>query len=292
MVSPAPQWLITAVRNAKKGQGAEKIEHTRSLIEHFKLSTVCETAECPNRGECFSNRTATFLILGDICTRGCAFCAVNRGRPLGPPDEQEPERLAQAVIELGLRHVVITSVTRDDLPDGGSNHYARVVEALRLRCLNVKIELLVPDFRGSGEVLATVLASDPDIFAHNIETVHRLYSSVRKGADYQRSITVLKKAKEISPEVITKSGMMLGLGEERQEVEEALRDLRKTGCDMLTLGQYLSPSLSHAPVIRYVTPEEFTGWRQEALDMGFKSVAAGPLVRSSYKAPVFFKELK
>jgi lipoic acid synthetase len=292
MVSPAPQWLITAVRDAKKGQGAEKIEHTRSLIERFKLSTVCETAECPNRGECFSNRTATFLILGDICTRGCAFCAVHRGHPLGPPDEQEPELLAQAVIELGLRHVVITSVTRDDLSDGGSNHYARVVEALRLRCPDVKIELLVPDFCGSGEALATVLASNPDIFAHNIETVHRLYSGVRKGANYQRSLTVLKKAKEISPEVITKSGIMLGLGEERQEVEEALRDLRKTGCDMLTLGQYLSPSLAHAPVIRYVTPEEFAGWRQEALDMGFKSVASGPLVRSSYKAPVFFEELR
>jgi len=178
------------------------------------------------------------------------------------------------------------------LPDGGAQHYARVVETLKHRCPNVNIELLVPDFRGSGEALTTVLASDPDIFAHNIETVHRLYSDVRKGADYRRSLMVLKKAKEISPKVITKSGLMLGLGEERQEVEEALRDLLETDCDMLTLGQYLSPSLAHAPVVRYLMPEEFTRWRQEALDMGFKSIAAGPLVRSSYKAPVFFKELK
>ena len=292
MYPHAPTWLITAVRDAKKGQGADKIERTRSLLERLKLPTVCETAECPNRGECFSNHTATFLILGDICTRGCTFCAVRRGRPLESPDEGEPERLAQAVKELELRHAVVTSVTRDDLPDGGAHHYASVVEALRRHCLGVKVELLVPDFFGSGEALATVLSSDPDILAHNIETVHRLYSRVRKGADYQRSLTVLKKAKEISDGVITKSGLMLGLGEEHGEVEEVLMDLQEVGCDMLTLGQYLSPSLAHAPVVRYVTPEEFTGWRQEALDMGFKSVAAGPLVRSSYKAPVFFEELR
>ncbi len=292
MSSRAPDWLIAAVRQAKRGHGTESANYTRNLLSNFKLPTVCESAQCPNRGECFSHHTAAFLILGDICTRGCTFCAVHRGRPLGPPDEQEPDRLAQAVIELGLRHVVVTSVTRDDLPDGGAHHYASVVEALRRHCPDVNVELLVPDFCGPGEALATVLASGPDILAHNIETVHRLYSRIRKGADYRRSLNVLKKAKEISPEIITKSGLMLGLGEERREVEEALRDLRKTGCDMLTLGQYLSPSLAHAPVVRYVTPQEFTSWRQKALDMGFKSVAAGPLVRSSYKAPVFFEELR
>ena len=292
MFSPAPEWLITAVCHAKRGQGAEKIEHTRSLLARFELSTVCETAECPNRGECFSNRTATFLILGDICTRGCAFCAVHRGQPLGSPDKHEPERLAQAVRELGLRHAVVTSVTRDDLPDGGAHHYASVVEALRQNCPGVKVELLIPDFRGSGEALATVLASDPDILGHNIETVHRLYSRVRKGANYQRSLTVLKKAKEISDNVTTKSGLMLGLGEEHWEVEKVLCDLREAGCDMLTLGQYLAPSLGHAPVTRYVTQGEFDAWHQKALKIGFKSVVAGPLVRSSYKAAVSFEDLR
>jgi len=291
MSSRAPDWLIAAVRHAKRGQGAERVEQTRSLLAHLNLSTVCETAQCPNRGECFSHCTATFLILGNICTRGCAFCAVNRGQPLRAPAEDEPERLAQAVTGLGLRYVVITSVTRDDLSDGGARHYAKVVEALRERCPGVKVELLVPDFCGSGEALATVLASEPDILAHNIETVPRLYPHVRKGADYQRSLTLLKKAKEISPGVITKSGLMLGLGEEHWELEEVLWDLRGAGCDMLTLGQYLAPSLAHATVAGYVTPEEFAVWRQKALDMGFKSVAAGPLVRSSYKASVSFEEL-
>jgi lipoic acid synthetase len=195
------------------------------------------------------------------------------------------------VAGLGLRHVVITSVTRDDLADGGANHYAQVVRTLKERCPGVRVELLIPDFGGSDEALATVLASEPDILAHNIETVPRLYPHVRKGADYQRSLTLLKKAKEISPGVITKSGLMLGLGEEHWELEEVLWDLRGAGCDMLTLGQYLAPSLAHAPVADYVTPEEFAVWRQKALDMGFKSVAAGPLIRSSYKAPVFFEEL-
>jgi len=291
MFSPAPEWLIAAVCHAKRGQSAEKIQHTRGLLAGFGLSTVCETAACPNRGECFSSGTATLLILGDICTRGCAFCAVHRGRPLGPPDESEPERLAQAARELGLRHVVVTSVTRDDLPDGGAHHYGKVAEALRSFCPDVKVELLVPDFWGSGKALATVLAHGPDILAHNIETVPRLYSVVRKGADYQRSLTLLKKAKEISADVITKSGLMLGLGEENSEVEQVLRDLAEAGCDVLTLGQYLAPSLGHAPVTRYVTQGEFDALHQEALRIGFKSVAAGPLVRSSYKAAAFFEDL-
>ena len=291
MSQPAPEWLIDEVRRAKRGTGAEMVTQTRDLLDRLHLPTVCDSARCPNRGECFSHHTATFLILGDVCTRGCAFCAVNKGKPL-PVEADEPQRLARAVAELGLRHVVITSVTRDDLPDGGAAHYARVVAALRQHCPGVRVELLVPDFAGSREALATVLASGPDILAHNLETVPRLYPEVRRGADYGRSLKVLEQAKELSPKIITKSGLMLGLGEESPEVEAVLRDLRHVACDMLTLGQYLSPSLHHVPVARYVNPEEFASWQRQALSLGFKSVAAGPLVRSSYKAPVFFGEIR
>ena len=291
MSQPAPGWLIAEVRRAKRGTGAEMVAQTRDLLERLHLPTVCESARCPNRGECFSHHTATFLILGEVCTRGCAFCAVKKGKPM-PLEADEPRRLAQAVAELGLRHVVITSVTRDDLPDGGAAHYARVVEALREYCPGVRVELLVPDFAGSTEALATVLAAKPDILAHNLETVPRLYPEVRRGADYERSLKVLKQAKQLSPKIITKSGLMLGLGEESREIEEVLQDLLHVACDMLTLGQYLSPSLHHVPVARYVRPEEFVSWQRQALDLGFKSVAAGALVRSSYKAPVFFGEIR
>jgi lipoic acid synthetase len=286
----APEWLIAEVRRAKRGTGAEMVAQTRNLLDRLHLPTVCDRARCPNRGECFSHHTATFLILGEVCTRGCAFCAVTMGKP-APVEADEPQRLARAVAELGLRHVVITSVTRDDLPDGGAAHYARVVAALRQHCPGVRVELLVPDFAGSREALATVLASGPDILAHNLETVPRLYPEVRRGADYRRSLKVLEQAKELSPKIITKSGLMLGLGEESPEIEAVLRDLRQVACDMLTLGQYLSPSLHHVPVARYVDPDEFASRQRQALDLGFKSVAAGPLVRSSYKAPVFFGEI-
>ena len=228
MSQPAPEWLIAEVRRAKRGTGAEMVTQTRDLLDRLHLPTVCDSARCPNRGECFSHHTATFLILGEVCTRGCAFCAVGKGKPL-PLEADEPQRLAQAVAELGLRHVVITSVTRDDLPDGGAAHYARVVEALREHCPGVRIELLVPDFRGSKEALTTVLASGPDILAHNLETVPRLYPQVRRGADYRRSLTVLEQAKQLSPKIITKSGLMLGLGEEAPEVEAVLKDLRHSG---------------------------------------------------------------
>jgi lipoic acid synthetase len=291
MSQPAPEWLINEVRRAKRGTGAEMVAQTRDLLDRLHLPTVCESARCPNRGECFSHHTATFLILGEVCTRGCAFCAVKKGKPL-PLQADEPQRLARAVAELGLRHVVITSVTRDDLPDGGAAHYARVVAALRQHCPGVRVELLVPDFAGSREALATVLASGPDILAHNLETVPRLYPEVRRGADYERSLQVLEQAKELAPKIITKSGLMLGLGEESPEIEAVLRDLRQVACDMLTLGQYLSPSLHHVPVARYVDPEEFASRQRQALALGFKSVAAGPLVRSSYKAPVFFGEIR
>ncbi len=287
----APEWLIAEVRRAKRGTGAEMVAQTGDLLDRLHLPTVCDSARCPNRGECFSHHTATFLILGEVCTRGCAFCAVNKGKPV-PVDADEPRRLAQAVAELGLRHVVITSVTRDDLPDGGAAHYARVVEALREHCPGVRVELLVPDFAGSEKALGTVLATEPDILAHNLETVPRLYPQVRRGADYQRSLRVLQQAKQLSPNLITKSGLMLGLGEDAAEVEKVLKDLRAVDCDMLTLGQYLSPSLHHVPVARYVDPEEFVSWQRQALSLGFKSVAAGALVRSSYKAPVFFQEVQ
>ena len=291
MSLPAPAWLINEVRRAKQGTGAGMAAQTREVLDRLRLPTVCESARCPNRGECFSHHTATFLILGEVCTRGCAFCAVKKGKPLAL-EADEPQRLAGAVSQLGLRHVVITSVTRDDLPDGGAAHYARVVAALRKHCPGVRVELLVPDFAGSREALASVLTAQPDILAHNLETVPRLSPVVRRGAAYRRSLEVLRQAKAISPQVITKSGLMLGLGEESPEVEEVLRDLRQVACDMLTLGQYLSPSLHHVPVARYVDPEEFDGWHRHALALGFASVAAGALVRSSYKAPLFFQEVQ
>jgi len=291
MSVPAPEWLITEVRRAKRGKNAAMVAQTGNLLDRFHLPTVCESARCPNRGECFSHHTATFLILGDVCTRGCAFCAVKKGKPL-PLQRDEPQRLARAVAELGLRHVVITSVTRDDLPDGGASHYARVVEAVRKHCPGVRVELLAPDFAGSEKALETVLAAAPDILAHNLETVPRLYLQVRRGANYRRSLKVVQQAKQLSPKIITKSGLMLGLGEESAEIVEVLKDLRAVDCDMLTLGQYLSPSLHHVPVARYVNPEEFDGWRRHALALGFKSVAAGALVRSSYKAPIYFQEVQ
>jgi len=290
MSLPAPEWLLAEVRRARKGRGASLISETSGLLGHLGLPTVCDEARCPNRGECYSLHTATFLILGEVCSRGCAFCAVKKGKPL-PLEPDEPDRLAQAVSRLGLRHVVITSVTRDDLPDGGAAHYARVVEALREHCPGVRVELLVPDFQGSRKALAAVLAAEPDILAHNLETVPRLYPQVRRGANYRRSLTVLQQAKKLSSRIVTKSGLMLGLGEESPEVGKVLQDLRQVDCDMLTLGQYLSPSLRHVPVARYATPEEFDLWRRQALALGFRSVAAGALVRSSYKAPRFFQDL-
>jgi len=287
----APAWLVEEVRRAKKGTSTDQVEQTSGLLVRLRLPTVCDSARCPNRGECFSHRTVTFLILGDVCTRGCSFCAVRHGRPAGPPDVDEPERLAQAVGELGLAHVVITSVTRDDLPDSGASHYAQVVRALRRLCPTVKVELLVPDFLGSEEALATVIAAYPDILAHNLETVPRLYPQVRRGADYHRSLRLLHKSKALAPRIITKSGVMLGLGETDDEVQALLYDLAATGCEMVTLGQYLAPSIAYTPVARYVSRNEFDQWRTKALAMGFKSVASGPLVRSSYKASLFFGEL-
>ncbi|MBI5445082.1 MAG: lipoyl synthase [Deltaproteobacteria bacterium] len=290
MTSAAPLWLLEEIRRARRGEGRERMAATQRVVSAHGLSTVCESARCPNRGECFSVRTATFLILGEVCTRGCAFCAVAHGKP-EPPREDEPERLARAVEELGLDHVVVTSVTRDDLPDGGADHFARVVAALRRDCPGVTVELLVPDFAGSDEALAAVVTARPDVLAHNIETVPRLYPRVRRGAGYERSLGLLRRSKELDGRLPTKSGLMLGLGETAEEVEATLANLAGARCDLLTLGQYLSPSPLHAPVERYVEPEEFDTWRAKAEAMGFRSVAAAALVRSSYKAPLFFEAL-
>lgn len=291
MSEPIPAWLREEISRAKKGKKLGKIAETSSLLARLGLPTVCDSARCPNRGECFSHSTATFLILGEICTRRCAFCAVQHGRPEGSADAEEPLRLASAVSQLGLSHVVITSVTRDDLPDGGADHYAKVVQELHWRCSDVTIEVLVPDFLGSEDSLATVLQAGPDILAHNVETVPRLYRTVRHGADYRRSLSLLRRAKFRTPQIIVKSGFMLGLGEKTDEIEGVLQDLVTVGCDMVTIGQYLAPSLAHVPVNRYVPQQEFEHWQEVGVRLGFKSVASGPLVRSSYKAPHFFREV-
>lgn len=256
---------------------------TKKRLRSYGVSTVCEEARCPNQGECFSNNSATFMILGERCTRNCAFCAVESGKPL-PLDSYEPERVADAAFSLGLKYAVITSVTRDDLPDGGAGQFARTIQALRERDTEIKVEILTPDFNGDSEALKTVLDSQPDVFNHNIETVPRLYPVVRQGSDYMRSLNILKLAKKLYPDIKTKSGFMLGLGEKEHEVLSVMRDLLDTGCDLLTIGQYLQPRRKNLPVYEYVMPEIFEKYRDKGLKMGFKAVASSPLTRSSMKA--------
>jgi lipoyl synthase len=255
---------------------------TRNLIAELGLETVCESARCPNRSECWTRRTATFMILGDVCTRPCGFCAVPRGRP-EPIALDEPERLAEACARLGLRHVVITSVTRDDLPDGGADQFRRCVLAVRERT-GATIEVLTPDFDGKPELIDLVLASRPEVFNHNLETVARLQQHVRRKSQYAVSLSVLAHVKRTQPEIRTKSGLMLGLGETSEEVIETLADLRAIGCELLTLGQYLQPSPRHLPVVRYLPPDEFDELGRLARGLGFVDVASGPFVRSSYHA--------
>lgn len=256
----------------------------KQLLRTEGLHTVCEEASCPNLGECFAGGTATFMIMGRLCTRRCPFCDVAHGRP-DPLDATEPRRLAQAVATMGLRYVVITSVDRDDLRDGGGAHFAACIGALRLSSPTVSIEILVPDFRGRVDRALTALGeAPPDVFNHNLETVPRLYAHARPGADYAGSLALLQRFRELQPKVPTKSGIMLGLGEEITEVESVLRDLRAHGCDRLTLGQYLQPSRAHLPVMRYVPPDEFDALAVYARSIGFSHVAAGPMVRSSYHA--------
>jgi lipoic acid synthetase len=247
------------------------------------LHTVCEEARCPNIGECWEHRAATFMVLGDVCTRNCAYCAVTHGTP-APHDPEEPARLAAAVQELGLKHVVITSVDRDDLPNGGAETFAGCVSEIRRRTPATTVELLIPDFKGSHAALAMVVEAWPNILNHNLETVPRLYRIARPGGRYARALELLRRAKMMAPGLITKSGIMCGLGEEWDELLRAMQDLREQGVDLLTLGQYLRPSTSHLPVARYYTPGEFSELRAAGLAMGFRHVEAGPLVRSSYHA--------
>lgn len=255
---------------------------TRGLIDELRLETVCESARCPNRSECWTRGTATFMIMGDVCTRPCGFCAVPRGHPEAL-ELDEPERLAEACARLGLRHVVITSVTRDDLPDGGADHFRRCVLAARERTGAV-IEVLTPDFDGRADAIDVVLSASPEVFNHNLETVARLQQRVRRKSQYGVSLGVLRQVKQSRPDLLTKSGLMLGLGETIEEVIETLADLRAVGCDLLTLGQYLQPSSKHLPVARYLPPDEFDELGARARSLGFRNVASGPFVRSSYHA--------
>lgn len=262
-----------------------------ALLKELRLHTVCQSAHCPNQGECFSQKRATFLILGNICTRNCRFCAIGAGIPL-PLDAQEPVRVGQAVRKLSLKHAVITSVTRDDLPDGGAGQFRDTVRSVRQLVPGVKIEVLTPDFGGSFQSLEIIFKEErPDIFNHNIETVPRLYPQVRPEADYRRSLKVLEQVKKITPSVYTKSGLMVGLGEEEKEVIDAMQDLRKVGCDILTIGQYLSPTREHFPVKSFIPPATFEGYKKIGEKLGFLSVLSAPFVRSSYNAEKEFARI-
>ncbi|MCA9098573.1 MAG: lipoyl synthase [Planctomycetaceae bacterium] len=270
-----PPWLKRPLPQAE-------MQFTSHLIEELKLETVCESAKCPNRTECWSQRTATFMILGNVCTRPCGFCSVPRGKT-ETVEVDEPERVAEAALRLGLKHVVITSVTRDDLKDGGAEHFYRCVLAVREKT-GAAVEVLTPDFLGNRSAIARVVEAKPEVFNHNTETVPRLYNRVRRNAEYQRTLDLLDQVKQLDPQMITKSGLMLGLGETIEELFEVLADLRKVGCDMLTLGQYLAPSATHLPVERFIPPEEFDEIGDQARKLGFSFVASGPFVRSSYHA--------
>jgi lipoic acid synthetase len=255
----------------------------RRLISQGQLHTVCQEAKCPNQFECFSARTATFLILGSQCTRTCRFCAVEAG-PCEPPDLQEPARVAEAARQMNLRYVVVTSVTRDDLPDGGAGLFAETIRQIRHKIPDAQIEVLIPDFQGDRNALTEVLRAGPNVLNHNIETVPRLYATVRPEAGYKRSLTLLRRASAYQETIPVKSGLMLGLGETPTEIRQTLKDIHDAGCQLLTLGQYLQPSKRHLPVERFVTPQEFDEWRQEALAIGFAEAVSGPFVRSSYHA--------
>jgi len=272
-----PAWL-----KAPFPGGAQYLQ-IKGLLRSSGLHTVCEEARCPNIGECFENGTATFLILGDVCTRACTFCAVTSGRPMGL-DVAEPLKVARAASRLGLRHAVVTSVTRDDLPDGGASIFAATIRAVRHLSPGTSVEVLIPDFRGSHDALAMVMAAGPDVLNHNIETVPRLYRDVRPKAVYGRSLELLARAGEMDGDVITKSGLMVGLGEEHEELLAAMADLVAAGCQVLTIGQYLQPTPRHRPVARYYHPDEFVALARDGRRLGFRHVEAGPLVRSSYHA--------
>lgn len=274
-----PSWI-------RKRVSLEEGEETQNLLQSLSLHTVCESAHCPNRGECFRRKVATFLIMGNICTRRCRFCAIDKGTPQ-PLDPEEPKRVAEASQVLGLRHVVVTSVTRDDLPDGGASHFAATIREIRRVLPFSTVEVLTPDFQGREESWQVVVKENPEVFNHNVETIPRLYSMVRPLASYDRSLTLLKRVKEIAPSIIIKSGLMVGLGEKREEVVEVLKDLREVGCDVVTIGQYLRPSPRYLEVREYVSPQVFAWYEDVARSLGFRGVASGPFVRSSYLAEKF-----
>jgi len=276
-VSPKPAWLKV------RAPGGPKYLRLKGLMREWNLHSVCEEAHCPNIGECWEDLTATFMILGDVCTRNCGYCAVTHGRPQWE-DREEPERVGRAVGELGLEHVVITSVNRDDLADGGAAHFAATVGAIRRHAPGCRVELLIPDLQGSAAALATVIAAAPDILNHNTETVSRLYKVARHGGRYERTLELFRRARQAAPRLLTKSGIILGLGEERDELVATMRDLRAEDVNILTLGQYLRPSAQHLPVARYYHPDEFRELAGIGLAMGFAHVESGPLVRSSYHA--------
>jgi lipoic acid synthetase len=272
-----PDWL-----KARIPAGRAYLE-TKAILRTLDLHTVCESANCPNIGDCFSRHTATFLILGNVCTRSCPFCDIRSGKPL-PVDPEEPARVAQAARRLGLRYVVVTSVNRDELPDGGAFQFAATIRAIRAEIPAARVEVLIPDFMGNGDALRSVLDAGPDVLNHNMETVRRLYPRVRPAGRYGRSLELLQRVTRMTPKIPAKSGIMLGVGETVEEVDELLRDLKAHGCSMVTLGQYLPPSGSHLPLERYAPPEEFAHYREYGLALGFRQVASGPLVRSSYHA--------
>ncbi len=272
-----PDWLRI---DLNKGRS---LNYVKEILSRFSLNTVCEEANCPNRMECFSKKTATFMILGSQCTRNCRFCNVTHGTPQ-PVDPEEPDKVAKAAAELELKHVVVTSVTRDDLPDGGARHFSRVIKAIKSLSSDTVVEVLIPDFRGSFAALETVVKAKPEVLNHNIETVPRLYPEVRPAAIYERSLELLSRVKSIDGSMLTKSGIMVGLGEKEEEVLRVFKDLRSAGCDFLTIGQYLAPSAGHYPVAEYISPEIFKMYKEKALSLGFSFVASAPLVRSSYNA--------
>jgi lipoic acid synthetase len=280
--NPKPRWLK---KKLPKGPEYEKV---KELVGKDRLHTVCQEAKCPNMWECFSQQTATFLIMGSRCTRNCRFCSIAQ-EPVEPPDPAEPDRVAAAARQMGLSYVVITSVTRDDLADGGAAFFAETIKAVHRRIPSARVEVLIPDFQGNAEALQAVLEARPDVLNHNIETVPRLYTLVRPQARYQRSLQLLSRVQKYTPGLPIKSGLMLGLGESSEEIRSTLRDLIDAGCRILTLGQYLQPSTAHLPVKRFVTPEEFEQWRQIAIEIGFSEVASGPFVRSSYHAKELYQ---
>ena len=275
-MSKKPDWL-------KVRFNQEAVDEVAALMRDLKLTTVCREANCPNLGECYRKHTATFMILGEICTRNCRFCNVTTGKPL-PPDPEEPENVALAAQALKLRHVVLTCATRDDLPDGGAEHFARTVRAIREKCPTATVETLISDMKMNTAALDTVIAAHPEVLNHNVETVKELQSVIRPQARYERSLDVLRYCKQKDPTILTKTGFMVGLGETDEQIDRLMDDNLETGCDILTIGQYLQPSPQHHPLARYVTPEEFARYKETALRKGFRHVASAPLARSSYKA--------